>query len=186
MSSTNFTLATFRSDPPLPLKNAKNYQKRRKLEYFLSRFACSWLQLFSQRLQVELDELYKFHSCDFSIRPPLAPEKCQKLSKTTKTWVFPFPIRLWLTPTLLTKTPSRTRQALQILLLRLFDQTPPCPWKMPKTVKNDENLSISFPDSSMNRLQLYSHWFQIELDKLYRFHTLFINFECIIVKKKGN
>jgi hypothetical protein len=43
---------------------------------------------------------------------------------------------------------------------------------MPNTMKTNENLSISFPDSLMSWLQWDQHRFQVELDELYRFHYL--------------
>jgi hypothetical protein len=51
-------------------------------------------------------------------------------------------------------------------------QTPPYPSKMPNTAEKRSNLSISCPASFMSWLQLGQHWFQVELDELYRLHYL--------------
>ena len=88
------------------------------------------------------------------------------------------------TPTVTYPTPSWTRRALSISLLRLFDQTPPYPWKMPKTVKTNENLSISFPDSPMRRLQLLRTRLQVELGELYRFHSCNFSIRHLLAPEK--
>ncbi len=68
-----------------------------------------------------------------------------------------------------TLVPGRTRRALSIPLFT-FPNRPSLPSENTKYRKNRQNLSISCPDSLVSWFQLDQHWFQVELDELYRFY----------------
>ena len=77
-----------------------------------------------------------------------------------------------LAPSLTMVASDRTQQALSIELVDVRNR----PFLVPQIAKNLINLLW---DSAMDRLQSRSRWFKIELDKLYWFHTSFINFHKI-------
>jgi hypothetical protein len=99
-------------NPKYCKKTPKKSKKQRKTlaDSFLSQ-----LQPFQDWFQIELDELYRFHTLFFPIPPALVFKNPKKGKKQRKT----------------------------------------------------------LADSFLSQLQPFQDWFQIELDELYRFHTLF-------------
>jgi hypothetical protein len=94
-----------------------------------------------------------------------------------------------LIPTLMSLIPSRTQRALPLSFITFFHQIF-CPLRKMQNItkkcqKKRQFLCISCPDSLKGWFQLYSHWFQVELDELYRFQYSPVPPDCPLPPKNA-
>ncbi|CAF1687192.1 unnamed protein product, partial [Adineta ricciae] len=160
-----------------PLKIPQNHRKTRTDSSY--NHLCRFRQLF----QIKLNELYLFQSLKTVHIPPLPLKIAKSHKKTPKSSKNPGGFAVQPPISISTSVPDQARRALSVPIVQKLTICPFAPENPQKHAKSAQKRTFFETDSHSASFRVNQHWFQIELDELYRFHTSVFSFDPFMPEK---